>query len=141
MIKGACPVGWAGWPPDPQPDRGDISERRNMRRRIGALEAARTSCANKRTLHYEQLHFQYMSGSPEGLSFLCHFRNAHFPRTDNRSARKTRFTKMVRRLIFPGRSCRQIEGGSSTCRFDRLVLTLARRPFTWWPLVITARCC
>jgi uncharacterized membrane protein YvlD (DUF360 family) len=51
------------------------------------------------------------------------------------------FTQMVRRLIFPGRSCRQIQGGSSTCRFDRLVLTLARRPFTWWPLVITARCC
>jgi hypothetical protein len=69
MIKGACPVGWAGWPPDPQPDKADISERRITRGRIGAVEAVRTSCANKRTLHYEQLHFQYMSGSPEG----CHF--------------------------------------------------------------------
>jgi hypothetical protein len=55
------------------------------------VEAVRTSCANKSTLHYEQLQFQYMSVSPEGLSFLCHFRNAHFPRTDNRSARKTGF--------------------------------------------------
>src|SRR5258707_298380 len=79
MIKGACPVGWAGWPPDPQPDKADISERRITRERIGAVEAVRTSCANKRTLHYEQLHFQYMSGSPEGMSFLSHFRNAHFP--------------------------------------------------------------
>src|SRR3984957_20918472 len=51
------------------------------------------------------------------------------------------FTQMVRRLIFPGRSCREIQGGSSTCRFDRLVLTLARRHFTWWHLAITARWC
>jgi hypothetical protein len=48
---------------------------------------------------------------------------------------------MVRRLIFPGRSYRQIQGGSSTCKFDRLVLTSARPPFTWWHLAIRARCC
>ena len=34
-------------------------------------------------------------------------------------------TGMVRRLISTGRSCTQVQGGSSTCKFDRLVLTLA----------------
>jgi len=45
------------------------------------------------------------------------------------------------KALLDGRSCRQIQGGSSTCGFVRLVLTLARRPFTWRPLVITPRCC
>jgi hypothetical protein len=78
MIKGACPVGWAGWPPDPQPDKADISERRITRGRIGAVEAVCTSCANKRTLHYEQLHSIYV-WQPGGVVISLSFQKLTLP--------------------------------------------------------------